>query len=195
MRRLQQALALCALSFMSAGTLIVSPADAATTDRSGCPVPTKAEAGRSRSAMSDQPPRGATAIKGLRVGHVPKGFSTGQVVVSEHDGLSEYGYRWIDGRDDVDRRHRALWVRVVCWPDVRKLSRLRNAPFDIGGFSADPKTVRVGDRRVLVQEGDGALGHGRYAGWIERRGIVVTVMASEPLVPELNRIIKGVRLP
>ncbi|ACZ89413.1 hypothetical protein Aros01_06016 [Streptosporangium roseum] len=184
-----------ASSLVSAGTLIVSPAHAVATGHAGCPTPTKAEAERSEAARSDQPPRGATAIDGLLVNHIPKGFSLGQVVVDKHDGMSEYGYQWTDTRDEVDRKHRALWVRVVCWPDARKLSGLRDAPFHLGTFSGDPKTAKIGGREVLTQEGDGALGHGRYVGWVERKGTVVTVMAGRPLVPELNKIIKGIRLP
>ncbi|WP_229797880.1 hypothetical protein [Planomonospora parontospora] len=195
MTRTQQALALSVLSLVSAGTLIVPPAHAVTAGDPGCPTPTRAEAERSQAGRSDRPPRGATAIRGVLVSHIPKGFSWGRVVVDRHDGLSEYGYQWTDTRDEVDRKHRSLWVRVVCWPDARELSQLKDAPFHLGTFSGDPKTAKIGGRTVLTQEGDGALGHGRYVGWIERKGTVVTVMASQPLVPELGRIIKGIRLP
>ncbi|GAA4236224.1 hypothetical protein GCM10023075_58540 [Streptosporangium album] len=173
----------------------MSPAHATATGHAGCPTPTKAEVERSNASASDQPPRGVTAIKGVRVNHIPKGFSQGQTVINRHNGISEYGYQWVDNRDDVDRKHRALWVRVVCWPNVQKLSQLRNAPFDLGRFSGDVRTAKIGGRETLTQQGDGALGHGQYVGWVERKGTVVTVMASQPLVPELSKIIKGIQLP
>ncbi|MFB4276642.1 hypothetical protein ACBJ59_15225 [Nonomuraea sp. MTCD27] len=172
-----------------AAALVAVPAQAAA--RPSCPVPSKAELERTES---DQPPRGRKAIKGILVGHLPKGFAYGRVVASRHDGLTEYGYQWSDDRDDVDRAHRSLWVRVVCWPQARRLGQLKHAPLELGTFSGETTTVKIGGRRVLTQEGDGALGHGRYAGWVERKGVVVTVMAGEPLVPELARIIKGIRL-
>ncbi|WP_327105046.1 hypothetical protein [Nonomuraea glycinis] len=175
-----------------AAALIVSPAQAA--ERPVCPVPTKAEAKRSYDSKTDKPPRGATAIKGLRVDHLPKGFTYGQVGVNKHNGITEYGYQWSDERSEESPRHRSLWVRVVCWPKASKPAQLKNAPFIIGTFSGDTKTVRIGGRQVLTQAGDGALGHGRYAGWVERKGVVVTVMASQPLVPELAKIIKGIKL-
>lgn len=195
MRRRRQALALSTLSLVSAATMLASPAAAATVDSAGCPTPTRAEAKRSAAGKSDQPPKGATALRGVRVNHIPKGFSSGQVVVNKHDGISEYGYQWTDDRSEVDRKQRSLWVRVVCWPDAHKLSQLKNAPFDLGTFSGDVRTAKIGGREVLTQEGDGALGHGQYAGWVERKGTVVTVMASQPLVPHLGKIIKGIRLP
>jgi hypothetical protein len=175
-----------------AAALLASPAQAA--ERPACPVPSKAEVKRSSGGKTDKPPRGATAIKGVRVNHLPKGLTYGEVGVARHGGVIEYGYRWRDDRSDVDRRHRSLWVRVVCWPKASELSQLKNAPFQLGTFSGATKTVRIGGRQVLTQEGDGALGHGRYAGWVEREGVVVTVMASRPLVPELTKIIKGIVL-
>ncbi|MFI7633749.1 hypothetical protein [Nonomuraea sp. NPDC049400] len=170
-----------------AAALLALPAQAA--ERPACPVPAKAQ-----SDQTDRPAKGATAIKGVRVGYLPKGFTYGEILANQHDGLIEYGYQWADDRDDVDRKHRALWVRVVCWPKASKLAQLKNAPFQTGTFSGDTKTVKIGGRQVLTQEGDGALGHGRYAGWVERKGVVVTVMASQPLVPELAKIIKGIKL-
>ncbi|TMR98674.1 hypothetical protein [Nonomuraea basaltis] len=176
-----------------ASTVIAVPA-AQAAERPSCPTPAKAEAKRSQDTETDQPPRGATAIKGVRVNHIPKGFTYGGVVVNKHDGITEYGYQWSDERDDVDRKHRWLWVRVVCWPAASKLAQLKNAPFELGTFSGDAKAAKIGGRKVLTQVGDGALGHGRYAGWVQREGVVVTVMASEPLVPQLGKIIKGIRL-
>ncbi|MDR8413149.1 hypothetical protein MTP10_31005 [Nonomuraea sp. 3-1Str] len=190
MNKIQKLAALSVLPVAAA--LLALPAQAA--ERPSCPVPSKAEAKRSFDAKSDKPPRGATAIKGLHVNHLPNGFTYGQVVVNKHDGITEYGYQWTDDRDDVDIRHRSLWVRVVCWPKAGSLAQLRNAPFDTGTFSGNTRTVKIGDRQVLTQKGDGALGHGRYAGWVERKGVVVTVMASQPLVPELTKIIKGIEL-
>ncbi|MEU0481865.1 hypothetical protein ABZ260_22090 [Streptosporangium sp. NPDC006013] len=175
-----------------AAALMALPAQAA--ERPACPVPTKAEAKRSFDSKTDNPPRGVTAIKGVRVNHIPKGFTYGQVVVNKHDGITEYGYQWSDDRSDTDPRQRSLWVRVVCWPKASEPAQLKNAPFGIGTFSGDTKTVKIGGRQVLTQVGDGALGHGRYAGWVEREGVVVTVMASRPLVPELAKIIKGIKL-
>ncbi|GGS83772.1 hypothetical protein ACFFV7_46015 [Nonomuraea spiralis] len=190
MNKLQK---LATLSVLPVAAALVSlPAQAAA--QPGCPVPTKAEVKRSSDSKIDKPPRGATAVKGVRAGHVPKGFTYGKVVVNKHDGITEYGYQWSDDRDDVDRRHRSLWIRVVCWPKASTLAQLKNAPFGVGTFSGDTKTVKIGGRQVLTQEGDGALGHGRYAGWVERKGVVVTVMASQPLVPELAKIIKGITL-
>ncbi|MGN9843112.1 hypothetical protein ACTMTI_33815 [Nonomuraea sp. H19] len=191
MNRFQQLTALSAAAV--AATMIAVPA-AHSAARPSCPTPSKAEAKRSYDSKTDEPPRGATAIKGVRVNHIPKGFTYGQVGVNKHDGITEYGYLWSDNRSDVDRKRRSLWVRVVCWPKASKLAQLKNAPFQLGTFSGDTKTVKIGSRMVLTQVGDGALGPGRYAGWVERKGVVVTVMASEPLVPELGKIIKGIRL-
>ncbi|MEV4249905.1 hypothetical protein AB0J63_41655 [Streptosporangium canum] len=190
MNKIQKLAVLSVLPVTAA--LIALPAQAA--ERPTCPVPTKAEAERSSDSKTDKPPRGIAAIKGVRVNHIPKGFTYGQVVVNKHDGITEYGYQWGDDRSDVDPKHRSLWVRVVCWPKASESAQLKNAPFDIGTFSGDTKTVKIGGRQVLTQEGDGALGHGRYAGWVEREGVVVTVMASRPLVPELAKIIKGIKL-
>ncbi|MFC7584402.1 hypothetical protein ACFQYP_12180 [Nonomuraea antimicrobica] len=190
MTKIQKLAALSALPVAAA--LVAFPAQAA--ERPSCPVPTKAEAKRSADSAIDKPARGAAAIEGVRVNHLPKGFTYGQVVVTRHDGITEYGYQWSDDRDGTDRRHRSLWVRVVCWPKASTPAQLKNAPFEIGTFSGDTKTTKIGNRQVLTQEGDGALGHGRYAGWVERKGVVVTVMAAQPLVPELAKIIKGIRL-
>jgi hypothetical protein len=172
--------------------LLASPAQAA--ERPACPVPTKAEAKRSSGGKTDKPPRGAAAIKGVRVNHIPKGFTYGGVGVDKHNGITEYGYQWRDARSEENPRHRSLWVRVVCWPKASKLTRLKNAPFGMGTFSGDTKIMKIGGRQVLTQVGDGALGHGRYVGWVERKGVVVTVMASRPLVPELAKIINGIEL-
>ncbi|WP_043633699.1 hypothetical protein [Nonomuraea candida] len=190
MHKIQRFAALSVLPVAAA--LIALPAQAA--QRPGCPVPAPAEEKRSQAAKTDRPPRGAGAIKGVRVTYLPKGFTYGGVVVNRHDGLTEYGYQWLDDRSEVDPKQRSLWVRVVCWPKASRLAQLKNAPFELGTFSGETRTVRIGSRQVLTQEGDGALGNGRYAGWVERKGVVVTVMAGRPLVPELAKIIKGIRL-
>ncbi|MFC5833384.1 hypothetical protein [Nonomuraea insulae] len=187
---MKQLAALSALPI--AATLIAFPAQAA--ERPGCPTPAKSEAKRSYNSKTDTPPRGATAIKGVRVGHLPKGFTSGGVVVNKHDGLTEYGYQWTDNRSDVDSKRRLLWVRVMCWPAAKKLAQLKNAPFDLGVFSGDTKVAKLGGRKVLTQEADGALGTGRYAGWVERPGVVVTVLTSAPLVPELGKVISSIKL-
>ncbi|GAA2778127.1 hypothetical protein [Nonomuraea dietziae] len=194
MKKLRKTLALTALSLVSGTVLVASPAHAEPAGTAGCPTPTKAEARRSADGKEDRPAKGVTALKGVRVGHLPKGFLAGQVVVNKLRGAVEYGYQWYDDRDEIDRKHRSLWVRVVCWPAAGKLSHLKKAPLDLGTFSGDDKTARIGGRTVLTKEGDGALGHGRYVGWVEREGVIVTVMASEPLVPELDEIVKGIRL-
>ncbi|MGW2222053.1 hypothetical protein ACWCSD_44300 [Nonomuraea sp. NPDC001684] len=175
-----------------AAALVALPAQAA--ERPGCPAPSKADVRRSSAAKVDKPARGAAAMKGVRVNHIPKGFTYGQVLVNKHDGMVEYSYQWSDDRDDMSRRHRSLWVRVVCWPKATSVAQLKNAPFRIGTFSGDTTTTKIGDREVLRQGGDGALGAGVYSGWVERPGVVVTVMATPPLVPGLTKIIKGIRL-
>ncbi|MEV0195688.1 hypothetical protein [Nonomuraea sp. NPDC050691] len=190
MHKIQKFAALSVLS-LAAG-LIPLPAQAA--QRPGCPAPTTAQEKQAAAAETDTPPKGAGAIKGVRVNHIPRGFTNGGTVVNKHDGITEYSYQWSDDRSEVDIKHRSLWVRVVCWPRASRLTQLKNAPFDLGTFSGETRTMKVGARRVLTQEGDGALGHGRYAGWVERKGVVVTVMASQPLVPELAQIIKGIEL-
>ncbi|PZG48867.1 hypothetical protein C1I98_12240 [Spongiactinospora gelatinilytica] len=194
MNKVQKLAALAVLPVAAA--LVAVPAQAAgqAAERPSCPAPSKAEMLRSSAAKVDRPARGAAAIKGVRVDHIPKGFTHGQVIVNKHDGMVEYGYQWSDDRDDVSRRHRALWVRVVCWPKATSLAQLKNAPFSIGSFSGDATTTKIGDRQVLRQKGDGALGAGVYTGWVERAGVVVTVMASPPLVPGSAEIIKGIRL-
>ncbi|MGW2147014.1 hypothetical protein ACWCOT_22105 [Nonomuraea bangladeshensis] len=176
-----------------AATVIAAPAAEAAT-RPSCPTPSKAEAKRANSSDIDRPARRSNAIKGVRVEVLPRGFTHGQVEVSRHDGLTEYGYQWSDNRDDVDLKHRWLWVRVVCKPGLRELNALKKAPLRLGTFSGDVRTAKIGDRKVLTMKGDGALGHGRYVGWVERDGVAVTVMASEPLVPDLSRIVAGIRL-
>ncbi|GGS96101.1 hypothetical protein GCM10010156_62920 [Planobispora rosea] len=183
---------LAALILLAGQLLAAPPARAQALP--DCPAPTSAEIRRAEEGRTDQPPRGARAIAGLRLGHLPAGFSWGQVGVSTHDGMTEYGYLWSDDRDDVDRRHRSLWVRVACWPEATGPAKLRTAPFLEGTFTGDVRRVKVGKRTVLTKEGDGALGHGRYAGWVEREGVMITVMASRPLVRELNEIIKGITL-
>ncbi|MDF5751422.1 hypothetical protein [Spongiactinospora sp. TRM90649] len=195
MNRIQRDLALSAVSLLSAGALAASPAHAAASpDSTYCPTPSKAEFRKAKYNEPEHPPRGAAAVKGLRVGHIPKGFFQGHVTAAKHDGMTEYGYRWTDGRDDVDREHRSLWVRVACWPGANKPTRLKNVPFEIGRFQSDAKTRRIGGRRVLTQRADGALGHGRYVGWVERKGIVITVLVSDPVVPRLGEIVRGIRL-
>ncbi|MBG0833144.1 hypothetical protein HS041_36175 [Planomonospora sp. ID67723] len=190
MRRTCQALA--ALTLAMGGIVAASPARAGT--ESACPVPAEADVQRSAKNRVDRPPRGAKAVRGLRVGRIPEGFSWGRVNVYKHDGLGEYGYVWSDDRDDTDRAHRLLWVRVACWPEAARPAQLSGVPFVEGTFSDDMRQIRIGGRTVLTKEGDGALGHGRYAGWVERKGVVITVMASEPLVAELAGIIKGITL-
>ncbi|RJL32906.1 hypothetical protein D5H75_15010 [Bailinhaonella thermotolerans] len=160
-----------------------------------CPLPTKADIRRSAATAEDRPPRkGTNALKGVRVGYVPKGFVSGGVTVNRHKGLVEYSYTWTDDRSDMDYRRRTLWVRVVCAPKATKLDHLRKTPFDLGSFG-NARQATYGGRRVLTQSADGALGHGRYLGWVERPGTIVTVLASQPLVPQLNKIVKGIRLP
>ncbi|MBB5774933.1 hypothetical protein [Nonomuraea jabiensis] len=190
MNKIQKLAALAVLPV--AASVVAFPAQAAA--RPSCPVPSKADILRSSAAKVDKPARGAAAIKGVRVNHIPKGFTYGQVLVDRHDGIAEYSYQWSDDRDDMSRRRRALWVRVVCWPKATSLAQLKNAPFHIGTFSGDTTTTKIGDRQVLRQQCDGALGAGVYTGWVERAGVVVTVMASPPLVPGLAEIIKGIRL-
>ncbi|MEV0230613.1 hypothetical protein [Nonomuraea sp. NPDC050786] len=190
MNTIQRLAALSALPVAAA--LVALPAQAA--ERPACPTPTKAEVKRSSDDKVDKPPRGAAAIRGVRVNHIPRGFTYGGVLVSKHDGITEYGYQWGDDRPNADAKQRSLWVRVVCWPKASELAQLKNGPFDMGTFSGDTRTVKIGDRQVLTQEGDGALGDGRYAGWVERKGVVVTVMASTPLVPGLAKIINGIKL-
>ncbi|MFF0248750.1 hypothetical protein ACWEU6_29825 [Streptosporangium sandarakinum] len=185
-----------ALSVASAATLFAAPAAHATTGgKAACPTPSKAEIKRSDGSKVDEPARGATAIRGVRVGHIPKGFTYGGVVTGKHDGVTEYGYQWGDDRANADPRQRSLWVRVLCWPDARRLANLKRLPVTYGTFTGDVRTATIGGRRVLTKEGDGALGDGRYVGWVERKGMVVTVMASTPLVAELDRIVAGIRLP
>nr|SBO90764.1 hypothetical protein BN4615_P278 [Nonomuraea gerenzanensis] len=174
-----------------AAALIALPAQAATSSGPACPAPTRAEL---KGTETDTPPKGAKALRGVRVRHLPKGFTNGSVSAMKHDGITEYGYTWSDNRDDLDRAHRSLWVRVVCWPKASKLAQLRKLPVDLGTFTNTEGAVRLGGRTVLKKEGDGALGHGRYVGWVERKGVVVTVMVSQPLVPELATIVKGIKL-
>ncbi|MEV4251359.1 hypothetical protein AB0J63_49240 [Streptosporangium canum] len=189
-------LTIAALSVASAATLFAAPSvHAATGSTAACPTPSKAEIKRSHDSKVDKPARGATAIKGVRVGHIPKGFTYGGVVTGKHDGVTEYGYQWGDDRANADPEQRSLWVRVLCWPDAKKLANLKRLPVTYGTFTGDVKTAMIGGRQVLTKEGDGALGAGRYVGWVERKGVVVTVMASTPLVAELDRIIAGIRLP
>ncbi|MEU6740933.1 hypothetical protein [Streptosporangium sandarakinum] len=184
-----------ALSVASAATLFAVPAaHAATEGKAACPTPSKAEIKRSDDSKVDEPARGATAIRGVRVGHIPRGFTYGGVVTGKRNGVTEYGYQWGDDRANADPRQRSLWVRVLCWPDARRLANLKRLPVTYGTFTGDVKTATIGGRRVLTKEGDGALGDGRYVGWVERKGVVVTVMASTPLVPELDRIVAGIRL-
>ncbi|MFD1934632.1 MULTISPECIES: hypothetical protein [Nonomuraea] len=192
MNRFQKAFALSVASLVSTGTLIAPPAHAAA--RAGCPVPSRAEVKRSDESTPDQPPKGGRAIEGVRVTHLPSGFVVGQVITSELDDVSEYGYQWTDARSDASPRQRFLGVRVICAPDVQTLSQLKRSPFDIGGFSGHLRTATLGGRKVLVQDSFGAVGRGKYIGWLHREGVVVTVMASESLVHELGRIVRGIEL-
>ncbi|GAA4914988.1 hypothetical protein GCM10023334_015340 [Nonomuraea thailandensis] len=171
-----------------AAALIAVPAHASPA---ACPAPTRAEL---KGTDADEPAKGAKALRGVRVRHLPRGFTHGTLTASRRGGVTEYGYVWSDNRDTVDLAHRSLWVRVVCWPKASRLAQLKKLPVGLGAFTGDPETVRLGGRQVLRQEGDGALGHGRYVGWVERKGVVVTVMASGPLVPELADIVRGVKL-
>ncbi|TMR21699.1 hypothetical protein ETD86_14225 [Nonomuraea turkmeniaca] len=186
MNRFQQLAALSAAATI-ATTMIAAPAGAQAAGRPSCPIPANAK------SRTDEPAKGYKALKGVRLHYLPKGFTQGEVVVGKDNGITEYGYVWSDGRDDVDMKHRSLWVRVMCWPEARKLAQLKKMPVTLGTFAAT-KTAKIGGRKVLTKVGDGALGHGRYAGWVEREGVVVTVMASEPLVPHLDRIIRSIRL-
>ncbi|TYB59231.1 hypothetical protein FXF51_35270 [Nonomuraea sp. PA05] len=174
-----------------AAALIAVPAHAATA-APACPAPTKAEL--KGQDDSDKPAKGTKALRGVRVRHLPKGFTNGWLSAMKDNGITEYGYTWSDNRDDIDLAHRSLWVRVVCWPKATKLSHLKKLPVSGGTFAGNPRTVKLGGRTVLRKEGDGALGHGRFVGWVERPGVVVTVMASQPLVPELAAIVRGIKL-
>jgi hypothetical protein len=190
MNKIKQLAVLSVLPITAA--LIALPAQAA--ERPACPLPSKAEVKRAAGNKIDKPPRGAAALEGVRVNHIPKGFTYGGVVVSKYHGIVEYGYQWGDERANAESKQRSLWIRVVCWSKASKLTQLKNAPFELGTFGGDTKIVRIGGRKVITEEGDGALGAGRYAGWVERKGVVVTVMASTPLVPELAKIINGIQL-
>ncbi|GIH90467.1 hypothetical protein ACFFMN_08170 [Planobispora siamensis] len=137
--------------------------------------------------------RGGNVIDGLHVGYVPEGFSWSESPAPQSYGeVWEYGRSWSDDRDDADERHRFLWIRVVCWDALRDLDRLRGLPVPLGRFSGDVTTESLAGRRVLAMDGDGALGRGRLVGWIERPGVAVTVLASEPLLPRLAEIVEGV---
>ncbi|WP_214416472.1 hypothetical protein [Sphaerisporangium fuscum] len=195
MKTPKRTLALATLSLAAAGTLFVPAAQAATGSANSCPTPSKAEMKRSHDVKIDKPARGTGAIKGLRVGHIPKGFTYGGVVTGKHDGAVEYGYQWGDDRANADPEQRSLWVRVVCWPDAQKLADLKKLPVTYGTFGANVKTAKIGGRQVLTKPGDGALGDGTYVGWVERKGVAITVMASTPLVPELDKIVKSITLP
>ncbi|MFD0891015.1 hypothetical protein ACFQ08_41255 [Streptosporangium algeriense] len=189
-------LTITALSVVSAATLFAVPsAQAASGGGAACPAPSKAEVKRSRDSRVDKPARGATAVKGVRIGHIPRGFTYGGVVAGRHKGVTEYGYQWGDDRPNADPRQRSLWVRVLCWPGADGLASLKRLPVTYGTFTGGARTATIGGRRVLAKEGDGALGDGRYVGWVERKGVVVTVMASTPLVADLDRIVAGIRLP
>lgn len=102
-----------------------------------------------------QAAQGAAAIKGVRVNHIPKGFTYGGVGVNKHNGITEYGYQWSDDHSDENPRHRSLWVRVVCWPKASKTAQLKNAPLSMGAFSGDTRTMKIGGRQVLTQAGGG----------------------------------------
>ncbi|WP_127937199.1 hypothetical protein [Nonomuraea polychroma] len=186
MTRFQQLAALSAATVAAA--MIAVPGTAlAAADRPSCPIPADAK------SRTDEPAEGYKALKGVRLHYLPKGFTHGELVVDEHDGLTEYGYLWSDDRDDMDRKRKMLWVRVVCWPEARTLAQLKKAPLQLGTFG-HAKLAKIGGRKVLTKEGDGALGPGRYAGWLQREGVIVTVMASEPLVPQLGQIIRWIKL-
>ncbi|MGP3958203.1 hypothetical protein ACTWPT_19525 [Nonomuraea sp. 3N208] len=185
MTRFQQLAALSAATVAAA--MIAVPGTAQAAARPSCPIPANAK------SRTDEPAKGGKALKGVRLHYLPKGFTHGEVIVDKHDGLTEYSYLWSDDRDDLDRKRKMLWVRVVCWPEARTLAQLKKAPLHLGTFAA-AKTAKIGGRKVLTKEGDGALGPGRYSGWVEREGVIVTVMASEPLVPRLGQIIRWIRL-
>ncbi|NUS02272.1 MAG: hypothetical protein HOV97_06875 [Nonomuraea sp.] len=140
---------------------------------------------------SDRPAKRADAVPGLVVEYIPKGFIYGDANTQRFKKAWEYGYLWADDRDDVDRKHRSLWVRVVCWSGAKTLKDLKKLPVDIGRFTG-AKATTIAGREVLTREGDGALGHGRLVGWVEKSGVVVTVMASKPLVKQLDKIVGGV---
>ncbi|MFF0579865.1 hypothetical protein [Streptosporangium saharense] len=196
MNTMTRTLTTAALSVASAATLFVVPsAHAATTSGAACPTPSKAEIKHSYDSKVDKPPRGATAIRGVRVGYLPGGFTYGGVVAGKHKGVTDYGYQWGDNRANADPKQRSLWVRVLCWPGARKLTDLKRLPVTYGTFTSGVKTATIGGHRVLTREGDGALGDGQYVGWVERKGVVITVMASTPLVPDLNKIVSSIRLP
>ncbi|MEV0143492.1 MULTISPECIES: hypothetical protein [unclassified Nonomuraea] len=195
MRTIKHVLALTAASFLAAATLTASPAHAAPAYRADCPVPPAADVKRARQDAIDKPARGADAISGLRIGHVPKGFTYGQVQVAKRKGaMTEYSYLWSDERNDVNPRHRSLRVQVICGSKVTDLAGLKRLRLDEGAFrGVEAKTTKLGDRTVLVRLTDGALGSGRLVGWVEPGGTVVTVLASEPLVRDLAKIVRGVR--
>ncbi|NUW42293.1 hypothetical protein [Nonomuraea rhodomycinica] len=195
MRTINKTLTLAAVSLLSAATLQAPAAHAATAGTAtGCPAPSRAEIKRSYEAKEDKPAKGATALRGVHVGYIPKGFTHGQVVAQKHDGVTEYGYQWTADRSDIDLKRRFLWVRVVCWPGARELADLKKLPVTLGTFTSGTKTRTIGGRQVLTKPGDGALGAGRYAGWVEREGVVVTVMAGRPHVGNLDQIIGGVKV-
>ncbi|NUW36338.1 hypothetical protein HTZ77_33755 [Nonomuraea sp. SMC257] len=193
---MNKTLTLAAVSLLSAATLYAPSAHAApAATGTGCPTPSKAEIKRSYDSKSDKPAKGADALRGVHVGYIPKGFTHGQLVAQKHDGVTEYGYQWTDDRGDTDLKRRFLWVRVVCWPGARDLADLKKLPVTLGTFTGGAKTKKIGGHQVLTKLGDGALGAGRFAGWVEREGVVVTVMAGQPLVGDLGRIVGGIKLP
>ena len=116
------------------------------------------------------------------------------MIVNKHKGITEYGYQWADKRSDIDPKSRSLWVRVVCWPKAEKLTQLKKAPLDMGTFSGDTKLTTIGGRKVITMKGDGALGAGLLVGWVDSKGTVVTVMASTPLVKDLDSIVRGIKI-
>ncbi|MEQ4714856.1 hypothetical protein [Nonomuraea sp. B19D2] len=142
----------------------------------------------------DRPAKGGNAVLGLDLEYIPKGFTYGEANTQRFKKAWEYSYRWSDDRDDVDPKHRSLWVRVVCWSGAQTVNDLKKLPVALGRFTGAKNTTIAGRER-LIREGDGALGHGRMVGWVEEPGIVVTVMASKPLVKQLNKIVEGVTAP
>ncbi|GAA2266713.1 hypothetical protein GCM10010149_03770 [Nonomuraea roseoviolacea subsp. roseoviolacea] len=195
MKAINKTLTLAAVSLVAAATLHAPSAHAAAAvTATGCPAPSKAEIKRSYDAKEDKPAKGATALKGVHVGYIPKGFTHGQVVAQQHHGVTEYGYQWTDDRSEIDLKRRFLWVRVVCWPGARELADLKKLPVTLGTFTSGVKTRTIGGRQVLTKLGDGALGAGRYTGWVEREGVVVTVMAGRPHLGDLDKIIAGVKV-
>ncbi|GII94968.1 hypothetical protein [Sinosporangium siamense] len=174
---------------------LLAPAASATADSrlTGKPaaprcVPPKV----APQSEEDRPPLGHDAVKGFRVGHLPKGFSLGMPTSGGKGAVKEYGYAWTDGRPDADPLRRAMWLRVVCWSKAATLGHLKRLPVTLGPLAKGVRGVTVGGRKVWTKVGGGALGPGRYVGWLDRPGRVVTLMVSPALERELPAIVKGI---